>query len=286
MVTKLAALILLVVLLAALLGPLLAPYDPETIDLDQMFRPPSAQHPLGTDALGRDVLSRLVHGARISLGLGLLAAVLSTGLGLSLGSLAGYVGGRLDGLLMRLVDLMLALPTLFLLIAVQSLVPPHFLTVALMIALTRWMGLARLVRGQFLSLKEREFVQAARAIGCPGRRIVVRHLLPNTSGQIGVSFSFALADAILIESALSFLGLGLPASQASWGSMLAEARASILAGAWWVALFPGLMILLVTAAVNLLADEFQTWPAVWNHQLRRGRRRPPRRGAWRSAPLP
>ena len=262
MLTKLAALSLLVIVLAAQLGPLLVRYNPETIDLDQVLRPPSVEHPLGTDALGRDLLSRLVCGARVSLGVGLLAAIVGTGLGLSLGALAGYLGGRLDEILMRLADLMLALPTLFLLIAVQSMVPPHLLTVALVIALTRWMGLARLVRGQFLSLKEREFVQAARAIGCTGRRIVLRHLLPNTSGQIAVSFSFTLAEAILIESALSFLGLGFPASQPSWGGMLAEARASILAGAWWVVLFPGLMILLVTASVNLLADEWQAWPAL------------------------
>jgi len=220
-----------------------------------VFRFPSIEHPLGTDILGRDLLSRLVHGARISLGVGLLAAALNTGLGLSLGALAGYRGGRLDALLMRLADLMLALPTLFLLIAVQSLLPPRFLTVALMIALSRWMTLARLVRARVLTLKQQEFTLAARATGCTGQRIVLRHLVPNTMGQIAVAFSFAVSDAILIESALSFLGLGLPPGQPSWGNILSDARAGIVAGAWWVVLFPSLMILLVTASVNLLGDE-------------------------------
>ena len=252
---KLAILGLTIACVAALLAPLLIPYDPEEIDLGQVFLSPSIEHPLGTDLLGRDLLSRLLHGARISLGLGLLVAVLNTGLGLSLGALAGYRGGRLDGLLMRLADLMLALPTLFLLIAVQALLPPHFLTVALIIALSRWMALARLVRARFLSLKEQEFTLAARATGCSDPRIVLRHLLPNTAGQIAVAFSFAVADAILIESALSFLGLGLPPGQASWGNILSDARAGILAGAWWAVLFPGLMILLVTASVNQLASE-------------------------------
>jgi len=188
----------------------------------------------------------------------LLAATVSCGIDLSMGALAGYAGGR-DGLLMRLVDLTLALPTFFLLIVVQALLPLCLLTIALIIALTRWMALARLlVRGQFLSLKERDFVQAARTIGCSAWRIVFRHLLPNTSSQIAVFFTLALADAILIKSALSFLGLGLPPSQPSWGSMLADGRASVLAGTWWVALFPGLMILLMTLTVNLLGDGIQT----------------------------
>ena len=191
------------------------------------------------------------------MGVSILAATVSCGIGLSVGALAGYAGGRLEGLLMRLVDLMLALPTFFLLITVQALFPPRLFTVALIIAVTRWMALARLIRGQFLSLKERDFVQAARAIGCSGWRIVSRHLLPNTASQIVVFFTLALADAILIESALSFLGLGLPPGQPSWGNMLADGRASVLAGTWWVALFPGLMILLVTLAVNLLGDEIQ-----------------------------
>lgn len=270
MVTRLAALILVGVVLMAVFGPLLTPYDPDRVDLDRVFAPPSAQHPLGTDALGRDVLSRLVYGAGISFSAGLLAAALGTGLGLCLGAAAGYAGGRLDGLLMRLADLMLALPTLFLLIVVQSLVPPSLLTVVLSIALTRWMSLARLVRARFLSLKEQEFTLAARATGCSNARIVVRHLLPNTSALIAVSFSFAVADAILIESALSFLGLGLPPGQPSWGSMLFDAQAGIVTGAWWVALFPGLMILLVTASVNLLGDQFQVWPAARTHQRHPG----------------
>jgi peptide/nickel transport system permease protein len=257
---RLLSLFLIVVALAALLAPRLAACTPDQIDLERIEQPPGVEHPLGTDRLGRDLLSRLLFGARNSLGVAGLAATLSCGLGLLVGALAGYGGQWLDDLLMRLVDLGLALPAFFLIIGVQAIVPPRALTVALIIAATRWMPLARLVRGQFLSLKERDFVLAARATGCSGVRIVGRHLLPNTLGPILVFFSLALADAILLESALSFLGLGLPAGQPSWGGILADGRASILSGAWWTVLFPGLAILAVTAAINLLGDELQGNP--------------------------
>jgi peptide/nickel transport system permease protein len=256
-VAKLSVSTLALIVLMALVAPLLARYDPQRIELGWLDSPPSHLHPLGTDRLGRDVLSRLLYGARISLSVGLLVATLSCGIGALVGALAGYSAGWIDGLLMRFVDLMLALPTFFLLVAAQVLFPPRLFTVALIIAATRWMALARLVRGQLLSLKERDFVQAAQAIGCPRWRIIFHHLLPNTSGSIVVFFTLAVADAILIESALSFLGLGLPPDQASWGAMLADGRASLTAGNWWATFFPGLMILLVTLSVNLLGDELQ-----------------------------
>jgi peptide/nickel transport system permease protein len=177
------------------------------------------------------------------------------------GAVSGYSPGWLDDMLMRATDLGLALPTFFLLIAIQALLPRRAPTVAVIIALTSWMPLARLVRGRFLTLREGDMVLAARATGCTGRRIVLHHLLPNTLAEIAVFFSLALADAILVESALGFLGLGLPPGRPSWGAMLADGRAGILSGAWWIILFPGLAILLVTAAVNLLGDELQAAPA-------------------------
>jgi peptide/nickel transport system permease protein len=257
MLSRLLVLLLVLVAVAAFLAPLLAPYDPEQIDLDAVEQPPSRLHLLGTDRLGRDVLSRLLLGARNSLAVGVLAASLGCGLGVLAGGVAGYAGHWLDDVLMRMADLMLALPTFFLLIAVQALVPARAWSVALIIALTRWMAMARLVRGRFLSLRERGFVLAARATGSTGWRIVLRHMLPNTLGEITVFVTLVLADAILVESALSFLGLGLPPGQPSWGTMLADGRASILSGAWWAILFPGLAILLVTGATNLLGDELQ-----------------------------
>jgi peptide/nickel transport system permease protein len=255
MAAKLSAFMLMLVFLLALMAPVLAPYDPGQIDLGHQGLPPSRLHLLGTDQLGRDLLSRLLYGTKISLSVGFLVAVVGSGVGVGIGALAGYASGRLDALLMRLADLMLALPTFFLLIAAQALFAPRLSTVALIIAATQWMALARLVRGRFLSLREQDFVQAARATGCSDGRIVLRHLLPNTWGQIVVCFSLMLADGILIESALSFLGLGLPPDQPSWGNMLADGRATILDGTWWVALFPGLMILWVALAANLFSDE-------------------------------
>ncbi len=252
-----ATLALLFVVTLALAAPVLAPYDPSYIDLRATEKAPSLAHPLGTDRLGRDVLSRLLYGTRVSLGVALSAAALAGTLGTTLGALAGYVGGRVDTLLMRATDLVLALPTFFLLVAAQAVLGASLVGVVIIIALTGWMGAARLVRGQFLSLVRRDFVEAARALGCTPGRIIFRHVLPNASSQVIVLFTLGVADAVLIESALSFLGLGVPPYQASWGNMLIDGQVSILSGSWWIAFFPGLMILLTALSVNLLGDGLQ-----------------------------
>ncbi len=250
-----AALGLLILLgLAALLASPLAPYDPSRIDLGRSTLPPSPQHLLGTDTLGRDLLSRALYGARISLAVGVGAAGLSALLGVALGLAAAYRGGILDATVTRLVDAALAMPAFFLLIALQSIFGSGLLTLIVMVSLVGWMVVARVVRAVTLSLKEREFVLAARALGCSGWRIVLRHLIPNLVSQVGVLFALGVADALLLESALSFLGMGVPPTEPSWGNMLNDAQAAILSGAWWIAAFPGALILGTALAVNLVGD--------------------------------
>ena len=248
---------LVLLLLTAVIGPLLAPFDPEYIDLLNKSQPPGGAHPLGTDRLGRDSLSRLLHGARLSLMVAVAAVAVSGGLGIALGALAGYGPRWLDGFITRLIDVALALPTFFILVIVQSILMRSALNVVLIIGLTSWMGPAQIVRGNLLSLRRRDFIDAAVVSGARPLRIVLRHLLPGVSSQIVVFLTLGLADAVLIESALSFLGLGIPPYQASWGNMLIDGQVSILAGQWWIALFPGLAILLTSLAINLFGDGLQ-----------------------------
>jgi peptide/nickel transport system permease protein len=249
--------VLVVVIVAAAAAPILAPYDPAHISLNDQVLGPSRDHLFGTDRLGRDVFSRVLWGARVSLGVSLLAVSLGSLVGILVGAAAGYGGAATDAVISRGVDVMLSLPTFFLLIVIQSLFPASTMNVVLIIGATSWMMLARLVRGQFLALKRREFVDAARALGAGPLRIVFRHLLPSATSQIIVFFTLGLADAVLVESALSFLGLGVPAYQASWGNMLSDGQISILSGSWWVALFPGLMILLTALSINFVGDGLQ-----------------------------
>jgi peptide/nickel transport system permease protein len=251
---RVSAGLLATVIALALVAPWIAPHAPDWVDLAHKDEPPGSEFLLGTDRLGRDVLSRLLFGSRISLAIGVTAISISTFIGTLTGALAGYYGRRVDTLIMRAVDVMLALPTFFLLVAIQAVLKPSVINVVGIIALTGWMVPARLVRGQFLSLRTHDFVEAARSIGCSDQRIVWRHILPNAAGPLIVFFTLGVADAILIESALSFLGLGVPPYQVSWGSMLTDAQTSVLNGYWWAALFPGLMILLTALSINLLGD--------------------------------
>jgi peptide/nickel transport system permease protein len=237
----------------ALLAPWLAPYDPGFIDVRQVLMPPSAQHLLGTDTLGRDVLSRIIYGARVSLLVGFVAVGIATLIGILVGALAGYYGRWVDQVNMRLVDLMLCFPTLFLILAVIAVLGPSIWNVMAIIGLTGWMGVARLVRAEFLSLKERDFVLAARALGAGDARLIFRHLLPNALGPVMVSATLGVAGAILTESALSFLGLGVQPPTPSWGNILAMGHDNIEI-AWWLSLFPGLAILVTVMSYNLLGE--------------------------------
>jgi peptide/nickel transport system permease protein len=244
---------------AALLAPKIAPWDPGRQMLVKRLRPPAWQtrgaweHPLGTDHLGRDILSRIVHGARISLGVGLSSVGLSALIGVSLGLLAGFYGGRVDALIMRIVDVFLAIPYILLAMGVVFALGPSLLNVVLVMGVTRWVQFARIVRADVLSIREREFVEGARARGNRPWRLLTRHVLPNALTPIIVVATLELAFMIIYESALSFLGLGVQPPTPTWGWMLADGR-NYLATAWWLATFPGLAIMLTVLAVNLLGD--------------------------------
>ena len=234
-------------------APWLAPYDPNQIDLKQVLMPPSPTHYLGTDTLGRDVLSRIIFGSRVSLKVGFVAVGLATLIGLLVGALAGYYGGWVDSALMRLVDLMLCFPAFFLILAVIAVLEPSIWNIMVVIGLTSWMGVARLVRAEFLSLREREFVTAARALGAGDTRLILRHMLPNALAPVMVSATLGVAGAILTESALSFLGLGVQPPTPSWGNILTAGKDNIEI-AWWLSVFPGLAILVTVMSYNLLGE--------------------------------
>ncbi len=243
-------------ILLAVAAPYLAPYDPFAINVEKVLTPPSFEHPCGTDLLGRDVLSRLIYGARISLEVGVLAVGISLAIGVVLGALAGYFGSWVDGLISRLIDIMLCFPTIFLILAVIAYLEPSIVNIMIVIGLTSWMGVARLVRAEFLSLKEREFVLAEKALGAGHLRIIFSHILPNALPPILVSATLGVGSAILVESALSFLGLGVQPPVPSWGNMLTEGKET-LEIAWWMSVFPGLAILITVLGFNLLGETIQ-----------------------------
>jgi peptide/nickel transport system permease protein len=244
---------------AALAAPQIAPWDPGRQMLVKRLRPPMWQerglreHPLGTDHLGRDILSRILYGGRISLGVGLSAVTLSGLIGVTLGLLAGFHGGRTDAFIMRVVDVFLAIPYILLAMGVVFALGPSLLNVILVMAVTRWVQFARIVRADVLSIREREFVSGARARGNRSFRLLLRHVLPNALTPIIVVATLELAFMIIYESALSFLGLGVQPPTPTWGWMLADGR-NYVATAWWLATFPGLAIMLTVLAVNLLGD--------------------------------
>ena len=250
-----------VVALIALLAPAIAtdrptapvPFGPNTVDIASRLRPPDDQHRLGTDDLGRDVLARMIHGARVSLSVGLTATAIALIVGSLLGALAGYYGGAADWIVSRLIELVLCFPFLFLVLGIVALFGPSFLTIMIALGLTSWTTEARFVRGEFLRIRDMEFAVAARASGARDWRIIVRHLLPNAFAPVLVSASFGVATAILIESALSFLGMGVPLPTPSWGNLLYSAEQHI-EYAWWLAVFPGIAIFLTVAAFNIIGD--------------------------------
>jgi peptide/nickel transport system permease protein len=237
----------------SLAAPFIAPYDPNFIDLKAVLMPPDGKHLLGTDPLGRDVLSRIIYGSQISLKVGFVAVGLATLIGLLVGALAGYYGGWVDQVLMRLVDLMLCFPSFFLILAVIAILEPSIWNIMVVIGVTSWMGVARLVRAEFLSLREREFVMAARALGASDTRLIWRHMLPNALAPVMVSATLGVAGAILTESALSFLGLGVQPPTPSWGNILTAGKDNIEI-AWWLSFFPGLAILVTVMSYNLLGE--------------------------------
>lgn len=252
----LGLIIVLGVTFAAVFAPLIAPFDPNELHLDAILKAPCAEFPLGTDRLGRDVLSRLLYGGRVSLWVGFVAVGISISIGALLGLVSGYFGGLVDEIVMRFVDIMLCFPSFFLILAVVAFLEPSLFNIMVVIGLTSWMGVARLVRAETLTLREREFVSAARLSGTSTWRIMTRHILPNAMAPVTISAILGIGGAILIESGLSFLGLGVQPPQASWGNMLMDGK-SVIEEASWLSLFPGLAILITVLGYNLLGESLR-----------------------------
>lgn len=252
----LAGLVLVGFVLLVGLAPWVLPYSPEALDLDNRRAAPSMVHPFGTDDLGRDVLARVVHGGRVSLAIGLLSALVAAVIGTLVGMTGGYAGGWIDDLLMRLTDAALAMPRLPLLMVAAAILVPGLGGLVLLVGAAGWMELARLVRAETLSLKARDFVSAARAAGASARRVAWHHLLPAVVPTLAVATTVAVARAILLESALSFFGVGVRPPTPSWGGMLYQAQAS-MATEPWLALFPGLAIFATALAVNALGESLR-----------------------------
>lgn len=254
--TRIALVVLLLVAVGALLAPVLAPYDPTAqLDIERLAsQPPSAAHPFGTDPYSRDVLSRLIYGSRVSLAVALGSVALAMSFGIAVGIVAGFLGGAVDAVLMRLVDAAISIPRLLVLILVASLLGrlgPVPLT--LLMAGTGWFAVSRLVRAETIALRDREFVLAARALGAPVPRLLVRHVLPNVVAPALVAAALSIANVILLEAALSYLGIGIRPPTASWGSIIQDG-AERVAELWWLTLFPGLAILVTVFACNALGD--------------------------------
>ena len=259
--------VVLMLFIIALFANVLSPYDPSDIDRKHILEPPSKSHPLGTDDLGRDVLSRMIFGSRISLSVGFVAVGIATIIGMIVGAISGYYGRWADSIIMRFIDIMLSIPTFFLILAVIAFIGPGIWNIMIVIGLTSWMGVARLVRAEFLSLKEREFVLAARALGASDIRIIFRHIMVNSMSPVFVSAVLGVASAILVESALSFLGIGIQPPIPSWGNILTLGKDNIEI-AWWLSVFPGLAILFTVLAYNLVGEGLRDAldPRLWQRE--------------------
>ena len=251
--------IITLIVLTALLANVLTPYSPTDISLSKRLKPPfwekggSLAHPLGTDPMGRDLLTRMIYGARVSLVVGFLGLLVGGGVGAALGMIAGYAGGRVDAFLMRVADTALAFPIILFAILLVVILGGSLITVVIAIALVLWARYARVIRGEVLSLRERDFIAQARIAGCSPQRIILTHLFPNVLNTLVVLLSLQVGWVIIVEASLSFLGAGVPPPTPTWGSMIAEGR-DYIASAWWISFFPGLGILVTVLAFNLFGD--------------------------------
>lgn len=245
--------IVLFFILVAVFAPFIATYDPAVTNLTATFLPPSSEHYFGTDDIGRDVFSRVVYGTRVSLFVGFIAVGISLIIGVVLGLISGYYGGKVDSIIMRFTDIMLSFPTFFLILAVIAFLKPSLINVMVVIGLTGWMGVARLVRAEVMSVKGREYITAAVLQGLSHRRVMFKHILPNVLSPVFVTATLSIAGAILLESSLSFLGLGVQPPKSSWGNILTNGQENII-HAWWLSLFPGLAIVFTALGYNLLGE--------------------------------
>ena len=249
------SIVLSIIILAAIFAPVIAPYEFEDQNLINKLKEPSKEHLMGTDRFGRDVFTRLLYGARVSLLVGFASVLGSITIGTIVGAIAGYFGGKIDAILMRIVDIILSIPQIFLLITLVTIFQPGIDKLILIFAILGWTGTARLVRGEFLSLRSREFVLASKTVGTKSYKIIFSHILPNAMGPIIVSATLAVGGVILAESALSYLGLGIQPPDPSWGNMLQDAQNyTIMLTAPWYPLFPGLMILITVLSFNFVGD--------------------------------
>lgn len=247
------SLVILTLFVVSFLAPWITPFAPDDIDAYNVLLPPSAAHWMGTDDLGRDVLTRVVYGAQISLKVGFVAVGIAMVIGTAVGLVAGYYSGWIDSLLMRLVDIMLCFPTFFFILAVIAIREPSIWNIMAIIGITGWMGVARLVRAEVLSIRERDYVMAARALGASDLRIILRHILPNAMAPVLVAATLGVAGAIMTESALSFLGIGVPPPAPSWGNILTLGK-DYLEFAWWLFLYPGLAIMITALSYYLVGE--------------------------------
>ncbi|PLX20021.1 MAG: peptide ABC transporter permease [Candidatus Muiribacterium halophilum] len=245
--------VIVILILTAIFAPIICRFDPLEINLENKLLAPNSTYWFGTDELGRDIFSRMVYGTRVSITIGLISMGIASLLGIIIGSIAGYFGGKVDLLIMRVIEVVMCFPFMFLLLALIAYLPQSIYTIMVVIGLTRWTGIARLIRGQFIALREREFVMAARTIGASNLRIIFRHILPNAITPVLISITFGIAGAILAESGLSFLGFGVPVPQPSWGNILASGREYIDL-AWWLMFYPGLAIFITVTCYNLVGE--------------------------------
>lgn len=249
--------VLILIFSLAIFAPLIAPYGPNDVALTKSYLPPHADHLLGTDKLGRDVFSRLLLGGRISLSISLGSVAISTLLGIIIGSLSGYIGGLFDTVIMRLIDALLAIPNLIIIIALQAIIQGGIISFILIIGMTSWLTTARIVRSQFILLKEQQYVQSAILLGTPPVKIIVHHMLRNSSSALLVIFVFNCASALFIEVSLSFLGIGVPPHIPSWGNMMMNAQTDLFIGAWWMVIPAGVLIALTVLSINYLGEQLK-----------------------------
>jgi peptide/nickel transport system permease protein len=246
-------LFILLVIFAAIFAPFISPYNPDKINVNVILQPPSFSHWLGTDQLGRDVFSRLIYGSRISIEVGFIAVSISLFIGVITGAFSGYYSGLIDSLLMRFVDIMLTFPSFFLILAISAILKPSIINIMIIIGLTSWMGVARIVRAEFIQNRQKDYVLAAKASGASDLYIIFSEILPNCIAPILVSATLGIAGAILIQASLAFLGIGIMPPTASWGGMLSRGKTYIMI-AWWLTLFPGLAILMTVLSFNLIGE--------------------------------
>lgn len=247
--------LLLLIISVTIFAPVIAPYDPNEVDLENGYSHPNNEHILGTDVFGRDVLSRLLFGGQVSLSISILSVTITTFIGILIGGISGYIGGWLDSFIMRLLDALLAIPNLILIIAFQAILNKGMISLIIIIGATSWLSTARIVRGQFIELKEKQFVKTARLLGTSAPRMIVQHFLRNSLSAILVIFVFNCASALFVEVSLSFLGIGVPPDIPSWGNMMMNAQSDLFIGAWWLIIPPGLMIVLTVLSINYLGEE-------------------------------